>query len=314
MLKRIPLIILLLFCLFPRPISASAVNPDARAGKVTTAGSGLNVRASAASGAPVLASLPNGSYVTLIGKSGSWWRVEYASGQFGYCHADYIQTLSGTAASVTASALNVRSGPSTGYGITGYLHRGQTVIVLSSANGWSKVLHSGIRVGYVSQKYLTSGYRAVSLTVPQFRQTDSRWASLQIGESGKTFAQIGCATTAIAMMESHRTGHTVYPDEMARSLDYTPSGSVYWPKHYAVITDPQDYLAGIYSHLTQGKPVLFGVKNDRGSQHWVVITGFTGGERLTPSGFTIHDPGTASRTNLQQLISAYPQFYKFFHY
>jgi hypothetical protein len=43
----------------------------------------------------------------------------------------------------------------------------------------------------------------------------------------------------------------------------------------------------------------------------VVITGFTGGE-LTESAFTIHDPGSNSRTNLQQFRSVYPVFYKYF--
>ena len=39
-----------------------------------------------------------------------------------------------------------------------------------------------------------------------------------------------------------------------------------------------------------------------------------GGSSLMASGFTIHDPGTYSRTNLQQLLNGYPTFYKYFHY
>jgi len=63
----------------------------------------------------------------------------------------------------------------------------------------------------------------------------------------------------------------------------------------------------------QGKPVLLGATNQYGSQHWVVVRGFTGGD-LTPANFTIHDPGTYSRTTLQQFLNVYPNFYKYFHY
>ena len=315
MQKRIAFIFLFLLsfsCL--QPLRASAADLNSQAGIVSTANGSLNVRATPSTGGKVVGSLSRGSYVTLIGKSGSWWKVEYDAGKYGYCHADYIRTVSGTSASVTASALNVRSGPSTSHSISGYLHKGDVLIVLSESGGWSRVLYQGVKLGYVSARYLSGYLGSVSLYLPNFKQTDSRWADMTIGSSGKTFAQIGCATTAIAMLESHRTGRTVYPNEMAGQLRYTPTGSVYWPSHYSVVTDGQNYLSGIYTRLTQGKPVLLGVKNAYGSQHWVVVTGFSGGASLTPSLFTIHDPGTVNRSNLQQLLNIYPIFYKYFHY
>lgn len=137
---------------------------------------------------------------------------------------------------------------------------------------------------------------------------------MKIGASGKTMAQIGCATTAIAMMESCRTGTTIYPDAMSKKLSYTASGNVYWPSNYTVVTNGSGYLSAIYDQLKLGKPVLFGAKNTYGSQHWVVITGFTGGNSLTASSFTINDPGSNSRTNLQQFLNMYPTFYKYFYY
>ena len=47
-----------------------------------------------------------------------------------------------------------------------------------------------------------------------------------IGSSGKTIAQIGCATTGIAMLESYRTGSNIYPDAMSRKIiaDVLPLG------------------------------------------------------------------------------------------
>ena len=296
-----------------------AANADSKAGVVSTAGGMLNIRSHASTGSAVVASLNKGSYLTLMEKAGAWWKVEYARGKYGYCHGDYITAVSVVPVTVKiqSGSLNVRSGPGTAYAKTGSLSKGETVIAFSTVSGWSHILYHGTKTGYVSGQYLwgsTSDYPAVSLNVPSFKQTDSRWANVLIGQSGKTMARIGCATTGIAMMESYRTGKTIYPDAMSRQLRYTASGSVYWPSHFTAVTGSAGYLRGIYNLLKQGKPVLLGAKNAYGSQHWVVVTGYTGGSTLSASGFAILDPGSNSRMNLQQFLNAYPTFYKYFHY
>lgn len=303
------------------PMNANAATTSSKAGIVSVTSGSLNVRSSASTSGTVVSSLSKGSYVTLISKSGNWWKVEYADGKYGYCHADYISTASGTPATVniTSGSLNVRSGAGTSYSKLASLYKGEVVIVLGASGNWSRILYNGTKTGYVSSQYLStssssSTYSKVSLSVPSFKQTDSRWASVEIGTSGKTIAQIGCVTTAIAMMESYRTGTTLYPDAMSKKLSYSSSGNVYWPSNYTVVTSSSGYLSGIYSKLQSGKPVLFGAKKSSGTQHWVVITGYTGGNSLTASGFTINDPGSSSRTTLQHLLNEYPTFYKYFYY
>ena len=323
MKRCISALIALALVLALTPMGASAADTSSQAGQVNVSYGSLNVRSSASTSGSVVTTLAKGSHVTLMSRSGSWWRVEYGDGIYGYCHADYISTLSSTAATVKVSgSLNVRSGPGTSYSRTGSLSGGKTVLVLSTSGSWSRILYNGVKTGWVSSQYLSTGSSgssggggnpAVSLSVPSFRQTDSRWAGVTLGSSGKTMASIGCATTAIAMMESFRTGTTIYPNVMAKKLKYTSSGSVYWPSDYTPVTSSSGYLSRIYQLLKSGKPVLFGAKNSYGSQHWVVITGFTGGS-LTASSFTINDPGSSSRTTLAQFLSAYPTFYKFFHY
>ena len=300
------------------PVRSQAATAQSQAGTVSVSAGYLNVRQSASTSAAVAARLYNGSYVTLLEKSGDWWRVEYGKGLYGYCHGSYIQTVTASAASVSiqSGSLNVRSGPGTSYTKQASLYKGEVVLVLSSGSGWSRILYHGTKTGYVSSAYLSgsqNGYAAVSLSVPSYKQTDSRWAAVQIGSSGKTIAQIGCATTGIAMLESYRTGTTIYPDAMSKKLRYTSGGSVYWPDNFVAVTSSSGYLSGIYQLLRQGKPVLLGAKNAYGSQHWVVVTGFTGGS-LTASAFTILDPGSSSRTNLQQFLWEYPTFYKYFYY
>lgn len=313
------LTLVLLFAVFTPVIPTQAATVSSQAGRVALREGYLNVRASAATGSNVVSTLNNGSYVTLISKTGSWWKVEYAKDRYGYCHADYITSVQAAAVTVAtrSGSLNVRKGAGTAYSVTGSLYKGEVVLRLSSSNGWSRILYHGTKIGYASDSYLSaassSGNSAISLSVPSFKQTDSRWANVKIGTSGKTIAQIGCATTAIAMMESYRTGTNIYPDAMAKKLRYTATGSVYWPTDYKTFTDSSSYSSKLYTYLQQGKPILLGAKNGYGGQHWVVVTGFTGGS-LTADHFTINDPGSNTRVTLQQFLNAYPNFYKYFVY
>lgn len=316
------LVLLLGLCLTAVPVKAA--DSRSKAGSVATSSKVLNVRTKPSTASAVLTTLSKGSLVTLISKTGAWWQVEYSKDRYGYCHENYIAPVSAAALTVStqSTSLNVRSGPGPSYSKLDSLWKGETVLELSRSNGWSRILYHGTKTGYVSSQYLGATaqapapdtFGAVSLSVPSFKQTDSRWANVKIGSSGKTMGKIGCATTAIAMMESYRLGSTIYPDAMAKKLKYTASGNVYWPENYTVVTNGSGYLAALYQKLREGKPILFGAKNSSGSQHWVVITGFTGGNQLSAAGFAIHDPGTASRTNLQQFLNQYPIFYKYFYY
>ncbi len=303
------------------PMTAGAANANSVAGAVDISSGSLNVRSRADTSATVVSSLKKHSFVTLISQTGNWWYVEYAKDKFGYCHSSYIRTLSSKTyfVSTASGSLNVRSGPSTAYAKTGSLMRGEAVVVISEAGNWKRILYHGTKTGYVNSSYLSSTplkqtYAPISLNVPSFKQTDNRWANVTIGNTGKTIGKIGCVTTGIAMMQSYRTGTTIYPDAMSRKLSYSSSGNVYWPSDYIATTNSSGYLAKIYNLLKQGKPVLFGAKNIYGGQHWVVITGYKGGDTLSASGFIINDPGSDTKTNLQQHLNAYPNFYKYFHY
>lgn len=289
---------------------------SASAAIVSTAGGNLNVRSTPSASAAIVTSIKNASYVTVLGKSGSYVRVEYSTGKYGYCHSDYIKAIFSKQMSVniTSGKLNVRSGGGKSYSIIDSLKKGDEVLVLSQSQSWSKILYSGNKIGFVSSAYLSEKSEAITLNVPSYKQTDKRWANVQIASSGKTIAQIGCATTAIAMMESYRLGKTIYPDAMSKELSYSSSGNVYWPSNYTAVTSSSGYLAKIYSLLKENKPVLLGAKNHSGSQHWVVVTGCENGEDLSASSFSINDPGSSKRVSLEQFLNDYPNFYKMFYY
>ena len=318
--------LLLIISLFSNAtLTAEASSTIYGVGKVTTASTSLNVRKSASVSSSVVATLKRSSLITLINKSGNFWYVRYGASSYGYCSADYITVTSKEVKTVktTSGNLNVRSSASTSATIKARLSSGTKVPVISTSDGWSKILYNGNKTGYVSSAYLTTSttnntnttYKAISLSgVPNFKQTDSRWANVTIGSSGQTIAKIGCATTAIAMLESKRTSTTIYPHNMMKKLSYTSGGAVYWPGYYTQITSQSGYLGKIYNLLKEGKPVIVGAKKSSGSQHYVVVTGVKATDTLTTSAFYINDPGSSSRTTLNQFFSAYPYFYKMLHY
>ena len=302
------------FIYSPKAVAATNIKG---AGKVTTVSTALNVRSSASKTASIKTTLKKNSYVTLISKSGEFWRVQYSASGYGYCHEDYITTASTKVRTVSTSSgrLRVRSAASSTATIKAYLSGGTQVTVISTNGSYSNILYNGTKTGYVHSDYLktpsaSASYKAIKLNVPDFKQTDSRWANITLGSSGQTIGKIGCATTALAMTESHRTASTIYPHQMAKKLSYTSGGAVYWPSSYNVITSSSGYLAKIYSALQAGKPVIVGAKKSNGSQHYVVVTGVKATNTLTTSSFYINDPGSTSRTTLNHFFNAYPTFYK----
>ncbi len=305
-----------LFSFLPKGNAASKPNG---AGRVTTTSTKLNVRSSPSASATVKTQLNKNSYVTLYEKSGNYWYVQYSSKGYGYCHQDYITRSSTNVKTVktTSGRLRVRNGASTSHSVKDYLSSNSYVTVLSTSGNFSRIVYNGNQTGYVHSDYLTTAsssstttYKAKKLNVPDYKQTDSRWANVTLGSSGQTIGRIGCATTALAMTESYRTGTTIYPHKMAQKLSYTSGGAVYWPTNYNIITSSSGYLEKIYSALQNGKPVIVGAKKSNGSQHYVVVTGVAATNKLSASSFYINDPGSNSRTTLAQFFSVYPNFYK----
>jgi hypothetical protein len=115
------------------------------------------------------------------------------------------------------------------------------------------------------------------------------------------------------MLESYRRGEEICPDAMSKELRYTSGGSLYWPSNYVLSKDDLD-LQLVYEFLLAGKPVILDYNKSSGSQHWVVVYGYTGAETLSAQEFLIRDPGTITRTTLADLIEDYPIYRRFVYY
>ena len=318
MKKIILSFILIIGCFFILGANANASTASLIAARANTDGVNLNVRQSSSINSAIIGKVSDNSYFTIIRSNGDWYYVEYKENKYGYVHKDYVTKVSTNTKQVDTGGanLNARTGPSTNYLIFDKISDNDYVIVLSSANGWARVLFEGDKIGYVSTSYLNGAnytYPKITLNVPSYKQYDSRWAYKTIGSSGKTFKQIGCVTTGMAMIESYRRNATITPLYMESISNYTSDGSFYWPSRYKFYTG-SSYLSQLYSILKTGKPVLIGAKNSSGGQHWVVVYGYNGSNSLSASNFLIHDPGSSSRTTLKEFLNSYPNFYKLTYY
>lgn len=120
----------------------------------------------------VLFTLPANTSVQKIGERGAWYKVTYGNST-GYIAKTYLSdeisspespstdasSGKGTAAYITASALNMRRGAGTEYGVIKTLSYGEKITFYSLNDGWY-LIQAGDDLGYVSQKY-------VSLTEPE---------------------------------------------------------------------------------------------------------------------------------------------------
>ena len=206
-------------------------------GKVVNVTSSLNVRDGAGTGYNVIGSLGPGATVTIIEKVGNWYKIEY-NGGVGYVSADYIEITGGDPTTVpetpaetpsssssfdviiTASSLNVRSGPGTGYDKIGSLSQGSTAKVLEEKDGWYRIEYEG-KEGWISAEYCTKAGSGdgtpggvTSTGTIDYKQYDSRWANLPFtstGNASQTYKSSACGPTSAADVVWSLRNNTVTP-------------------------------------------------------------------------------------------------------
>ncbi|MDZ5254243.1 SH3 domain-containing protein [Clostridium sp. LIBA-8841] len=128
----------------------------------------LNMRSGPGSNYGVIGTLRNNDKVEILKEVDGWYEIKF-NGKTGYASKSYITIVNegsnnesnnenkeGTVYGVSTN-LNVRTGPGTNYQVLGYLLPGNKVKILGEENDWYKVqftTNSGIKIGYVSKKYI----------------------------------------------------------------------------------------------------------------------------------------------------------------
>ncbi len=138
----------------------------------------LNLRQGPGTNYKIIGKLSRGTRVEVLDRSGAWYKIKTGSTQ-GYVHGDYIVLEDDTPpptqgqdpkpnvpedpapppaddrryGTVTVSALNVRSGPSTKNHKVGMVTKGTKLTIVESQNGWYKIIFNG-KDAYVHGDYV----------------------------------------------------------------------------------------------------------------------------------------------------------------
>jgi len=155
--------------------------PPAGPTAIVTA-SAANVRSGPGGEYNVIAVLYQGQTVTLLGRNSnsSWLKIRMGNGVEGWIGATTVQTNvpitnlpiveappPPNSAVVNVSALNVRHGPGTGFGVFAVLRWGQTVSMIgrSAYSTWVQVRLPNGAVGWVNSNYLLGSIPITDLPV-----------------------------------------------------------------------------------------------------------------------------------------------------
>lgn len=183
-LSRIPkwaVLSLMLLVLFAAVGTASAA--PAEQGPIGTIGnvSLLNVRSGPGVGHGIITRVSAGAVVTLLSRNAdaSWVEVALAGGVRGWVNSRYVLTsfpinslptsipVTVNNAVVTAWHLNVRSGPSAGFGVVGQLGRGEIITLIGRVfdNTWVQIVMPNGVQGWVNSRYITPNVLLTSLPI-----------------------------------------------------------------------------------------------------------------------------------------------------
>jgi uncharacterized protein YgiM (DUF1202 family) len=145
----------------------------------------VNVRSGAGAQYTSIAVLSSGTTVGLLGRNAdaSWIRVQLSNGVEGWIRDTLLQTNvpvwslaivesppPANGAVVNIGALNVRYGPSIGYGVFAVVYRGQVVTLVGRSvyGTWAQVRIPSGALGWVNANYLLSDvpYNSLPVTGP----------------------------------------------------------------------------------------------------------------------------------------------------
>lgn len=154
----------------------------------------LNVRSGEGTNYSIIGTITENSKVDILSTGNGWCKIKY-NNSYGFVSKDYITIVEdsnnsgnsgnnnssnpgndtsskGLIGTVTADALNVRSGAGTNYSVISSVSYGTKIDILSNENGWYKIkLNNGF--GYVSGTYVQVTENSGSVDIPNQDNTTS---------------------------------------------------------------------------------------------------------------------------------------------
>ena len=209
----------------------------------------VNVRSGPGTDTEVIGGYGIGDAVMVTGETANWYQISM-NGTTGYIRKDFLaksqtQTqqaetpdTSGAEASgesataynygysvtmYTTDGVNVRSGPSTGSGISGTLNSGTSVTVIGETDNWF-IVSTGAGTGYISKSYLTSTAPSGGGSTGSTSGDGSSGSSSSGGGSGWIGGTVtGSTADTITITADNGNSYTIYTGE----ADITTSTGLY---------------------------------------------------------------------------------------
>ena len=136
---------------------------------LTTTKDSVRMRRSASAGATVLETIPAGTQIEVLGKTGSYYQVKY-NNRKGYIQSQYINTDTDSIVQVTPEPMetvgsypyttvtrekvNLRASRSVRATLLKKIPQGATITVKANSGTWAEVEYNGVS-GYVKNEYIT---------------------------------------------------------------------------------------------------------------------------------------------------------------
>jgi len=161
-------VMIALFAMAVLPANAQALDGE----EVTVTASRLNVRLGPGTEYWRFDQVDNGTSLGVLASQGDWQLVKLPGGGTGWVHGGYTSASPGASLSldgfarmeVTASSLNIRTGPGTGYTAFDKLPQGTEATILAEKNGWLLLKTNYDSTGWVHSHYTRTHTREVSVT------------------------------------------------------------------------------------------------------------------------------------------------------
>lgn len=278
----------------------------------------LRLRSEANTSSTIIDTAPKNECVVVISKSGDWYKVNYNL-QEGYMHKDYLDVLTRENAElgygkVNASAVNMRSGPSTAYRAISVAGKGDKCYIIGLNQGWYKVIYGSnicyIRSDYVDLTEIPYENKDSSNAPKFFRHGKSTGtapsaAALNgsVGSGENTSGNTASVTGQQILSKAQQYLGTPYVYGGASPAGFDCSGFVYYVLKslgFSPYRTPADqYLHGSYvskSNLQPGDIVFFANTYASGISHVGIYAG---------NGQFIHSPNSRSVVSYSDLTSGY---------
>lgn len=296
----------------------------------------LRLRSEPSTSSSTICMAPSNDCVVVISQTGDWYKVSYNL-QEGYMYKDYLDVLTCENAElgygrITATNVNLRTGPSTAYGVVAVSSQGDTCYIIGLNNGWYKVIYGEsicyIRSDFVelteipyenqaspnSPRFYRHGQStgvtpsAAALNGTASSSTGTSSAAVVTTSSSSSASAVpssatGSVTGAQILAEAQKYLGTPYVSGGASPSGFDCSGFVYYVLKQLGFspyrTPASQYTQGTYvekSDLQVGDIVFFANTYTSGISHVGIYAG---------NGQFIHAPNSRSTVSYSDLTSGY---------